>query len=151
MKQTPVFDGLSLDPFTLSQDGFTASEVDIGRCEVLRALVVAPVVVMLDEGVDLLLEIGRQVVVLQQDAVPQGLVPAFDLALGLRMIRGTTDMIHLPIFQPIGQFSRDVAGTVVTEQTRLVQNRRLETSSIRSSVSVSSSAFIVVQSLQVIM
>ena len=42
---------------------------------------VAPVVVVLDEGPDLRLQITRQVVVLQQDAVLQGLVPALDLPL----------------------------------------------------------------------
>ena len=41
---------------------------------------------MLDEGVDLLLEISAQVVVAEQNAVLQGLVPALDLSLGLWMI-----------------------------------------------------------------
>lgn len=43
----------------------------------MQALVIAPVVVVLDEGVDLLPEIARQVVVFQQDTVLQGLVPTF--------------------------------------------------------------------------
>lgn len=41
------------------------------------------VVVVLDEGFDLVLKIAAQDVVFQQDAVLQGLVPAFDLPLGL--------------------------------------------------------------------
>jgi hypothetical protein len=49
------------------------------------------VVVMIDEGADLVFEIARQIVVLQQDAVLQGLVPTFDLALGLRVIRCRPD------------------------------------------------------------
>ena len=57
MKQAPVFDGRSFDPFSLFQNGFTAPEVDIGRGEVLQALVIASVVVVLDERVDLLAEI----------------------------------------------------------------------------------------------
>ena len=109
MKQAPGFHGLSFDPFSLFQDGLAAPEVDIGRGEVLQALVVSSVVVMLDEGVDLLPEIAGQVVFFQQDAVLQGLVPSLDLALGLRVIRGTSDMIHLLIIQPICQFTRDVA------------------------------------------
>ena len=79
MKQAPGFDGLPFDPFSLLQDGLAASEVDIGRSKVLQALVVAPVIVMIDEGVDLQPEITGQVVVLQQDAVLQGLMPALDL------------------------------------------------------------------------
>ena len=48
---------------------------------------VAIVVVMIDEVTDGLFERSGQVIVLQQDAVLQGLVPAFDLALRLGMVR----------------------------------------------------------------
>ena len=41
------------------------------------------VIVVLDEGLDLGLEVAGQEVVLEQDAVLQGLMPAFDLSLGL--------------------------------------------------------------------
>lgn len=47
---------------------------------------ITAMVVVIDEGVDLLTEITRQVIVFQQDAVLQGLVPPLDLALGLRVI-----------------------------------------------------------------
>lgn len=126
MRQAPGFDGLSFDPFSFSQNGLAAPEVDNGR-GVLQALVIAPVIVMIDKGIDLLPEITGQVVVFQQDAVLQGLVPSLDLALGLRMIWGAPDMIHLPVFQPISQFTRDVTRSVVAEQPRLVQNCRLIT------------------------
>ena len=49
MLQAPVLDGLSFDPFPFQQDGVAAPEVDIGGREVVQALVVAPVVVVLDE------------------------------------------------------------------------------------------------------
>ena len=49
MKQASRFDGLPFDPFPLFQDGLAATEVDIGRGEVLQALVIAPVVVMIDK------------------------------------------------------------------------------------------------------
>jgi hypothetical protein len=45
---------------------------------------VSAVVVVIDEGIDLNLEIAGQIVVLEQDAVLQRLMPAFDLALGRR-------------------------------------------------------------------
>jgi hypothetical protein len=35
-------------------------------------------------------------------------VPSLDLALGLRVIWGTADMIHLPVIQPVGQLARDI-------------------------------------------
>jgi hypothetical protein len=47
------------------------------------------------EGGDLAFEIAGQVVVLKQDGVLERLMPALDLALGLRVIRGAADMLHL--------------------------------------------------------
>ena len=47
---------------------------------------VAPVVVVLNEGRDLRLKVARQEVVFEQDAVLERLVPALDLALGLGMV-----------------------------------------------------------------
>ena len=44
-------------------------------------------IVMIDERLDLRFKVCREEVVLQQDAVLQGLMPSFDLALCLRMIR----------------------------------------------------------------
>ena len=95
MLQAPMFDGLPFDPFTLFDDGFSPSEVGIGGRHVAEALVVALVVVMLDERRDLSLKVAGQVVVFQQDAVLHGLVPALDLALGLGMERRAAHMAHL--------------------------------------------------------
>lgn len=92
--QAAMFDGLSLDPFALFDDGFGPAEVGVGRRDVVEALVVASVVIMLDERLDLAFEVTGQEVVLEQDAVLQGLVPALDLALGLRMERGAAHMAH---------------------------------------------------------
>ena len=103
MLQAPQFDGLSLDPFSLQQDGLAAAEVDVGGGEIVEALMIAAMIVALDEGSDLGFEIAREEVVLQQDAVLQRLVPALDLALGLRMARRTAGVIDGPILQPVGQ------------------------------------------------
>lgn len=65
MLQAPVFDGLSFDPFSFQQDGLAAPKIDVGGGEVVEALVVAPVIVVLDEGPDLGLDVARQIVVLQ--------------------------------------------------------------------------------------
>ena len=69
MLQAPEFDCLSFDPFSLFDDGRGSAEVGVGRRDVAKALVVASVIVMLDEGFDLAFEIAREEVVLQQDAV----------------------------------------------------------------------------------
>ncbi len=57
MKQAPRFDGLVFDPFSLLQDSLSPPEVDICRRQVLKALVVTPVIVVIDECFDLLPEI----------------------------------------------------------------------------------------------
>src|SRR5215208_6629563 len=74
-------DGLSFDPFSFQQDGRTTPEVDVGVRERVHALVVALAVVGLHEGADWGLQVSRQVVGLEQDAVLERLVPALDLAL----------------------------------------------------------------------
>ena len=95
------------------QDGLAASEVDVGRRQVADALVVAQVIVVGDEGVDLGFEVARQVVVLEQDAVLQRLMPALDLALGHGVIGRAADVVHVLAVEPFGQVGRDVAGAVV--------------------------------------
>jgi len=92
MAQAAVSDGEFLDPLPFREDGFAPSEVDIGGGQVAEALVVAAVVVVVDESGDGGLELAGQEVVFQQDAVLQGLVPALDLALGLGVVRGAANM-----------------------------------------------------------
>ena len=59
------------------------------------------------------LEIAGQVVVLEQDAVLQGLVPALDLALGLRVIRRSADVLHTVFFKPVGQIACNIRGAII--------------------------------------
>ena len=70
-------------------------------------------IVVGDEPLDAGVEIARQEVVLQQDAVLEGLMPSFDLALRLRVIGRTFDMIHAVIIEPFSEFTRDITGAVV--------------------------------------
>ena len=109
MLQTTVGDGLALDPFAFEEDGLSAPEVDVSRSEIAEALVIAGMVVVLDEGRDLAFEIAGQVVVLEQDAVLERLMPALDLALGLRMERRSADVLDVLLVQPFGEILRDVA------------------------------------------
>ena len=51
--QAPVFDGLSFDPFSLFNDGRGTAEVGVGGGHVVQAFVIALVVVVLDEVLDL--------------------------------------------------------------------------------------------------
>jgi hypothetical protein len=83
--QAPTFDGLSLDPFALLDNGRGPAEVGIGGRQVAQDFVVTSVIVVFSEGLDLGLKIARQEVVFQQDVVLHGLVPAHDLALRLGM------------------------------------------------------------------
>ena len=83
---------------------------------------VSLVVVVIDEGFDLGLKITGQEVVFKQNTVLQGLMPTLDLALGLGMIGRSARVLHAFVLQPFSQFSRDVAGSVVAAQARLVNN-----------------------------
>src|SRR5436305_6489110 len=111
--QAAVSNGLSLDPFSFGQDGWTASKVDVGRGEIVDTLVVSAMVVVVDEGRDLSFEVAGQEVVFQQDAVFESLVPALDLALGHWMIGGAAQVLDLAVVEPLGEIARDVAGPVV--------------------------------------
>jgi hypothetical protein len=82
--QAPI--GLSFGPFSLLDDGWSPTKVGIGGCHIAQAFVVTLMIVMLDERVDLGFEVAGQEVVLQ------GLMPAFDLALCLRMERRAAHM-----------------------------------------------------------
>ncbi len=59
MPQTATGDGLSFDPFPLDVDGLAPAEVDVGRREIAKALVVAGMIVVLDKGRDLTFQITR--------------------------------------------------------------------------------------------
>src|SRR5829696_8260215 len=96
---------LPFDPFPFEQDRLTTPEVDVGRGEIVQALVSAGVVVVLDKGAHLRLELAGQVIVLQQDAVLERLMPALDLALGLWVAWGTPDVRHAPALKPRGQIT----------------------------------------------
>ena len=117
-----MFDSLSFDPFSLFDDGFGPTEVGVCRRHVAQALVIALVVIVFDERLDLGLEIARQEVVLQQDAVLQGLVPTLDLALRLGMERRAANMAHALGFDVFRQLASDVARAVVAKQSGFVHH-----------------------------
>ena len=58
MLQAPVFEGLSFDAPTFLKDLPAPAEVDIRRGQVLQALVIAMVIIVLDEVADLGFEIA---------------------------------------------------------------------------------------------
>jgi len=63
MKQESRFDCLSFDPFLLFQNGLSTPEVNVSGRKVLKALMVAFVVVVLDNDIDLQLKIAWWIVV----------------------------------------------------------------------------------------
>src|SRR5215208_5469160 len=108
MLQASLLYSLSLYPFAFGENGLPTAEVDVGGREIAEALVIAGMIVVLDEGGDLPFEIAGQVVILEQDAVLEGLVPALDLALCLRVIGRAANMLHALAVQPGGKIGRDV-------------------------------------------
>ena len=71
MHQAALLDRLALNAFAFEQNRLTATEIDVGRREIVQALVVSSMIVVADEGLDLPFEVAGQVVVFQQDAVLQ--------------------------------------------------------------------------------
>ena len=63
--QVPGFECLLFDPFSLFQNGLAAPEVDIGRRDIVQALIIAPIVVVIDEGFDLSFKITGQEVIFE--------------------------------------------------------------------------------------
>ncbi len=99
MDQAAVLDGLCFDLLPFCQDCRAAPEVNVGRCQIAEAFVISVMVVVLDEGSDRRLELALQVVIFEQDAVLEGLVPAFDLALRLGMVGSPAHMIHTVLLE----------------------------------------------------
>ena len=89
MVQAAVLDGQFFDPAPPFDDGGVAAEVGVGGRDVADTLVVAVVVIVIDESADLAFKVLRQIIVFQQDAVLQRLMPALDLALCLRVVHLT--------------------------------------------------------------
>jgi hypothetical protein len=63
--------GLHLDPLPAFEDLLSAAVEDISRCQIVQGLVVALVVVVIDELPDTVLQLPGQVIVVQQDLVLQ--------------------------------------------------------------------------------
>ena len=95
MLQAPMLDGLAFNKVSFGQNIRSPAEVGIRRGHIAKALVITAMVVVFDEGADLSLKVTRQEVVFKQYPVLQGLVPALDLALGLRMIGRAADVFHV--------------------------------------------------------
>jgi hypothetical protein len=72
--------------------------------------VIALVVIVLDEGPNLRREVARQVLVLEQDAVLECLVPALDLTLDLGMAGRSADVLDALLVEPFREIGGEVAG-----------------------------------------
>ena len=108
MRQPSQFECPFLDLLPSLDDRCGPPEIDVSGRQIAEALMVSAIVLVLDEGAVLRLQVPRQVIVLQQDAVLQGLMPTLDLTLGLGMVRGTPDVVHALCLEPISKFARDV-------------------------------------------
>ena len=93
MHQAAMLDGFALDALTLQQDGLSPAEIDVSRGQVVQAFMVALVIIVLDECLNIGFKRAWQIVIFQQDAVLHGLMPALDLALCLGMGGRAADML----------------------------------------------------------
>lgn len=72
----------------------SSSEVDIRWREIVQALMVALVIIMLDEERELLFELPREIIAVQEDPVLERLMPPLDFPLCLGMVGGPADMLY---------------------------------------------------------
>ena len=79
--------------------------IDVGGRQVVQALVITMVVIVIDKRADLAFQIAGQEVVFQENPVLHGLVPAFDLALGLGVMRSATNVIHAFALKIVGEIA----------------------------------------------
>ncbi len=83
MLQAASLDCLLFDAFPFFQNGLSSSEVDIRWREIVQALMVALVIIMLDEERDLLYEFPREIIVVQENPERIGRISARPLLGGL--------------------------------------------------------------------
>ena len=113
MLQASILDCETFDPFSLHEDFTAAPEVDVGGREIVQALVIATMVIVLDESANFCIQIAGKIIVIQQDAVLERLMPAFDLALRLRMQRRAAHMFDVTLTEPFREIARDVGWAIV--------------------------------------
>ena len=65
MLQATVCDGGKFDAFAFCEDRLRSAKVNVCRRQVFDTLMIAGVIVVLNEGADLPLEIPRQIIVFQ--------------------------------------------------------------------------------------
>ena len=90
---------------------------------------VPAVIVVIHESPDVLFKVSGKIVVFEQDPVLQRLMPSLDLALGLRMIGSTMNVIDLLGAPPVSELCRDVVGPIATQKPQfqcLLSNNSLE-------------------------
>ena len=76
------------------------------------------VVLVINEALYTSFQFSWQIVVLKQDLVFQGTVPALDLTLDLRMIRASSRVLHILPRKILRQVRRDVGRAIVRQQPR---------------------------------
>jgi len=107
MLQASGSDGCTLPMFTLSQDCVGSAKVDVGRGHCSGSHDSGRGYSAL-RGADLPFEISGQSVVVEQDAVFQGLGPALDLSLGLGIVRRHAQVLDAVVHEPTGQIAGNV-------------------------------------------
>ena len=122
MIQAAVLDGEFFGFLSPFNDCGVSPEVGICGGDVADALVVAVVIVTIDEDTDLAFQITWQEVVFQQNPVLQRLMPALDFALGLGMVGCAADVIDTLTLEPGRKITGDVGRTVVAQQPGFVKD-----------------------------
>jgi hypothetical protein len=107
-----LFNGFSFDGFPPFEYGRCSTEVDVGWRQVVQTLVVAAVVVVLDELAGALFKLSWQIIVFQQDPIFHRAVISLDLALCHRVVSSTADVFDAFVLEPLTKLARGRCGLV---------------------------------------
>lgn len=113
MLQETILECAFHDPFPAFKNGLTAPEAGIRRGEIVRALVQLSKILIVNEGVDWLLQFAPLIAIVRQNSVLHRVIPALDLPLGLGMM----DVPGFSVIQPLNQIGRDAGGAIVRRQS----------------------------------
>ncbi len=112
--------GTFFDLLSLAQNLLISAKIYICRGQIIQRFVIALMIVVVHKTSDLLLKLPGIEIVLQLDHVLHRTMIALDLTLGHGMIGRTAYVLDMLALQKGFEFSGNITGTVIGQQSRAV-------------------------------
>ena len=115
MLQAEFVEGLVLDILSHFQGCRASTVIEAYRGKVAQVLLITIAVVVFNGGAGLPIDVTGQEVFFVENAVLQRLVPAFDLAPCLRIMRRTTHVFHTLVIEIVTRIACSIRRAIVAE------------------------------------